>query len=161
VASWTVAMTKAGCEQIAAFNLKRQGYTYYLPLYRAHTPGQKVRIRALFPRYIFIHIEETWYSILGTYGISRLLMVENHPCQVADEIITDLKAKEDKRGFVNLEPKAKFKPGDIVKVSEGPLVGYPLLVEGMSGPERVKVLIDMLGRKVNVVIDEKTLEPAA
>ena len=157
---WCVAMTKPGSEHIAKANLERQGYVTYLPRYRYAKPGQKTRVLSLFPRYIFVWVDQFWVSITGTVGVSRLLMADGKPATILTEIIENLKAKEDKRGFISLTEKPKFEAGDKVKVADGVLSGYPMVVESMTGSERVKVLIEMLGRKVSVTLPEKTVVAA-
>lgn len=157
--TWVVAMTKPGCERTAAENLTRQGYTHYLPRYLSAKPGTKPRILCLFPRYIFIHVEEFWYSIKGTYGISKLLLVDGKPASVPASFITAMQAREDK-GLIDLTPKERFRPGQEVRVADGPLAGYSLFYQGMTGPERVRVLMELLGRKVSVELNEKSLSAA-
>lgn len=154
---WTVAMTKANCENVAAVNLQRQNYVYYLPRFKSAQPNGKVVTKILFPRYIFVHIEDKWYSLLGTYGISKVLVLGGKPQAVSDSIIMSLKAKEGPDGFISLQTKARFLEGEKVKVAEGPLSGYSMLYDGMSNHLRARVLIDMLGRQVSMSVDEKAL----
>jgi transcriptional antiterminator RfaH len=153
---WTVAMTKANCELVAATNLERQGYNFYLPRFKSQLPGKKAVTKVLFPRYLFIEVEGKWYSLLSTYGISKVLMAGGKPQAIDPQIIADLKERES-NGFITLNPKARFQMGENVKVADGPLCGYSMLYEGMSGPARARVLIEMLGRQVSLTVDEKVL----
>jgi transcriptional antiterminator RfaH len=153
---WIVAMTRPAHEAIAALNLSRQGYTSYVPKY-AKRQGQKASvIRPLFPRYIFIQVEQFWSSILGTRGISRVLLADEGPAQLPDRIIKELKARE-LHGLIQLTTPSKFLPGEKVKTETGPLVGHLLIYEGQSSHDRVKVLANLLGRACVIELPEKSL----
>ena len=69
-----------------------------------------------------------------------------------DVVINTLKAREDEGGFIKLARRSVFLPGDEVRVVEGAFVDSLALVEGVSGHERVAVLLDLLGRKVRVLV---------
>ncbi len=157
--SWIVAMTRPQYEAIAGVNLTRQGFDYYCPKYLSKQANKPSSIKPLFPRYIFIFIDQFWSSILGTRGISKVLLNGDGPATLDAKIISDLKSRE-KNGLVQLVPPSKFQVGDKVKVSEGPLVGHVLICESMLPHERVRVLMELLGRKVPVVLDEKVLTAA-
>jgi transcriptional antiterminator RfaH len=43
---------------------------------------------------------------------------------------------------------------------EGAFYGCCGLYEGMSGPERVAILLELLGRKVRVALDSEIIEAA-
>ena len=53
--------------------------------------------------------------------------------------------REDAEGFVLLEQRPRFSAGDQVRVS----------YEGISGHHRSAILLDLLGRKVRVVLDSQ------
>lgn len=143
-------------EAIAAVNLSRQGYENYCPKFATKQVNKPTIIRPLFPRYIFILIDQFWSSILGTRGISRVLLGDNGPATLPETVITELKSREQ-HGLVTLMSPPKFRPGDPVKTDAGPLVGHALVYEGMSSHDRVRVLADLLGRKVIIELPEKSL----
>jgi transcription antitermination factor NusG len=154
-------MTKPNCEHIAVANLCQQGFDCYSPRYKQTRLDKSVVIKPLFPRYIFTLINNIWYSIRGTRGVSHLLMGENGPAQVPPSVIATIKAREDLEGYVMLTPKLsggqKFSKGDQVRAIDGPLVDKLLTYEGTASHDRVKVLLAMLGRQVPVTIEEKLL----
>jgi transcription antitermination factor NusG len=149
-------MTKPNAEGIAAANLTRQGFDHYYPRFLFQRPDKTVSIRPLFPRYMFISIIDRWYSLLGTRGISRLLMADGGPALLSDIVIEQLRQREGKDGFITLV-KPRFKVGAKVRVDTGPFSGHLAIYEGMTHRERVRVLIDLLGQKVRVALDEKSL----
>lgn len=97
---------------------------------------------------------------MGTRGISRVLLGDDGPARLPDECIKDLRAREH-HGLVQLTSPPKFLPGDRVKTETGPFVGHLLIYEGQSAHDRVKVLVNLLGRAVRIELDEKTLVAAA
>lgn len=155
---WIVATCKPNQEAIAEVNLTRQGYLHYCPYYQKQQGKTWVK-RPLFARYIFISIEQFWTSILGTRGISRVLLGDSGPQTINASVIKDLKNREV-NGFVQLIPPPKFFPGEKLKATEGPLMGHSLICAEMLPHERVLVLMDLLGRRVPVELDEKALSAA-
>lgn len=161
--TWAIVLSKPNCEAIAIENLRRQGYGYYWPRFRQLKPDKTFAVKPLFPRYLFVSFDKLWYSIRGTRGVSHVLLGNDGPALVRQAIIDELRSREDKKGFVQLSkelPEDKFAKGQQVKTTEGPLLGLPLIYEGMSSHDRVKVLAEILGRKVVVTVSEKSLVAA-
>lgn len=162
VDGWAVVVAKPNSEQIAVFNLERQGYNCYFPRFKIKKPNQKVVIKPLFPRYLFVYISQFWYSIKGTRGVTNILVGHDGPTMVDAGIIEAIKAREGEDGFVMLGAQIreeKFKKGQELKTLEGPFAGLSLIYDSMSAHDRVKVLVDMLGRKVPIEVSEKQLLP--
>lgn len=149
-------MCRPNHEAIAGINLARQGYEYYCPRYATKQVNKPTVIKPLFPRYIFILIDQFWSSILGTRGISRVLLADNGPATLPATAIEELKSREV-HGLVTLTTPPKFHPGDHVKTLTGPLTGHLLIYEGQSVHDRVRVLAELLGRKVVIELPEKSL----
>jgi transcriptional antiterminator RfaH len=160
VSAWVVVVTKPNCEGMAAENLLQQGYGCYFPKFLAVQKNKQVVKKPLFPRYIFARIEQLWYSLRSTRGVSHVLMNESGPAQVPASVIEALKKREDGSGFIVLgKDKApeRFSKGSPVRASEGPLAGLDLIYDGMRDHDRVRVLATLLGRKVPVDVAEKIL----
>lgn len=159
MAGWSVVMTKPNCENIAVANLERQGYDCYFPRFVQQNGSVKL-IRPLFPRYLFVAITERWYSIRGTRGVSYILLGDNGPAYISPTIVESIKSKENEKGFIVLSsdhPAERFVKGDKVKPIEGPLTGIDMIYDGMAPHDRVKVLANMLGQQVPILIEEKLL----
>lgn len=152
-----MAVTKPNFEATAAEHLRRQGYEYYYPRHLLRRPNKVPVIRPLFPRYIFILIDQVWYSITGTRGISTVLMGDTAPETLPAVVIENLKKRESKDGLVSLPIPPKFAVGQHVRVKTGPLEGQLLVYEGMSTQERVRVLFQAMGRACTVELPEKAL----
>ena len=155
---WYVVQTHVNAELKAAANLERQGFGIYLPRYRkrrSHARKIDTVVRPLFPRYLFVAIDvatQRWRSIQSTLGVSSLVCWSDKPASVGSSVIDALKAREDEGGFIKLVPKPAFAPGDKVRIVEGAFTDSLALVEGISDQARVAVLLDLLGRKVRVLI---------
>jgi transcriptional antiterminator RfaH len=154
-----VVQTHARAETKAVHHLERQGYATYLPRYlkrRRHARRVDTVPAPLFPRYLFVAVDtavQRWRSIQSTIGVARLVCNGDTPAPVEDRIIGGLRQREDERGYVRLERQPRFAPGDKVRVVEGVFADCLGLFEQMNDRERVALLLDLLGRKVRVILD--------
>jgi len=96
---------------------------------------------------------QRWRSIYSTVGVTRLVCNGDDPATVPDGIIDGLKSREDASGFIKLIHRSPFHVGDKVRVLDGAFVSCLGLFEGMAERERIAILLDLLGRKVRVVLD--------
>jgi transcriptional antiterminator RfaH len=155
---WYVVQTHVNSEAKAASNLLRQGFGVYFPRYlkrRSHARKVDTVARPLFPRYLFVAIDvatQRWRSIQSTIGVSHLVSWRGAPASVNDDVVSALKQREDEGGFIRLERRVRFSPGDTVRVLEGAFTDSLALVEGINDRERVAILLDFLGRKVRVLV---------
>lgn len=162
---WYVVQTHTHAEPRAALNLARQGFSVYFPRYRKrrrHARRVDVVAAPLFPRYLFVLVDmavQRWRSIGSTFGIAHLVCSGDEPAIVPDHVIADLRGQEDEDGFVKL-PVPAFSPGTKVRVRDGAFGDALGLFEGMTDRERVAILLDLLGRKVRVIIGAGSIEAA-
>jgi transcriptional antiterminator RfaH len=160
---WYVVQTRANSELKASMNLRRQGFGVYLPRYLKSTRhARRARMVAapLFPRYLFVEIDVTtqrWRAIQSTIGVSHFVMQGDAPASVGGDIITGLQSSEDKAGYIPMQPKPLFNLGDQVRVLSGPFASSIGVYDGMADGERVAVLFDLLGRKVSVAFDGRSV----
>jgi transcriptional antiterminator RfaH len=156
---WYVAQTQPHAETKAAAHLARQGFGVYLPRYlkrRRHARRIETVPAPLFPRYMFVSFDiavHRWRAVRSTVGISSLICHGDRPVAAADAIVDGLKGREDEKGFVKLDQRPRLAPGDKIRVIEGVFSACLGLFEGLSDGERVAILLDLLGRKVRVVLD--------
>lgn len=165
-ARWYVVQTHGHAEAKAVTHLARQGFTAYLPRYlkrRRHARRIETVAAPLFPRYLFVAVDtmcQRWRSIHSTIGVSRLVCNGDDPVPVADDVIEALRASEDERGFVTLRQRPRFAFGEKVRVLDGVFADCLGLFDGMKDSDRVAVLLDLLGRKVRLVLDEFSVAAA-
>ena len=158
-ARWFVVQTQVNGEAKAAQNLKQQGYDVYLPRYlkrRRHARKVDFTAKPLFPRYMFVAIDmatQRWRSVQSTFGVSRLVCNGDEPAAVPEGVVDALKQREDERGFVRMDLKPSFAVGDKVRVLAGAFMDNAGLFHGIADHDRVSILLDMLGRKVRVLLD--------
>jgi transcription antitermination factor NusG len=165
---WFVARTQRSRERWAAENCYRQGAEVYSPqiqeMSKALSAGRVItvaRLKPLFPGYLFVRTDGQWRFLLGTFGVIDLILGGGgEPSRVKQVTIDELKSRE-LGGFIKLpEPQRMFTMDDTVRPQEGPFEGCVGLVAGYTDNERVRVLLDFLGRKVPVLFDEGQLAAA-
>jgi transcriptional antiterminator RfaH len=157
--TWHVAQVHVHAESKAQMHLARQGFATYLPRYlkrRRHARRTDMVAAPLYPSYLFVSFNPAihrWRAIQSTIGVSRLVCNGDVPAPLHHSIITSLKSRENAEGFIQLN-RRQFTPGDKVRVNEGVFADCLGLFEGMGDRERVTILLDLLGRKVRVALDE-------
>ena len=158
--------TQPNAENKAAVHLGRQGFVTYLPRYfkrRRHARRVEVVSAPLFPRYLFVQIDiavQRWRSIYSTVGVSQLVGHSDTPTPVSEQVVTTLKSREDAAGNIHLDHKPVFRVGDKIHVLDGVFADCLGLYEGMKDSDRVAILLDLLGRKVRVVVDVASVTAA-
>ena len=163
---WYVVQTQVNGELKAAQNLMRQGFEVYLPCYlkrRRHARKIDLVSKPLFPRYLFVAIDvatQRWRSIQSTFGVIRLVSNGDDPAMLPEGVVSALKAREDDKGFITMNNKPAFAPGDKVRVLAGAFMDSAALFNGMADHDRVSILLDMLGRKVRVFLNAEMVAAA-
>ena len=161
--AWFAAQLKPNGYAKAKHNLARQGYETFMPLVErvvSHARTKKRVMRPLFPGYIFITFdpEQTqWRSINNTFGVSSLIMARtNSPARVPDSLMTTLLAGCDVSGHIL--PPEKLNAGDKVRIISGAFEGTFAEVQRASEGERVRLLLDIMGRSVAANCAQNELE---
>ena len=163
---WYVVQTQPHAETKAVWHLDRQGFETYLPRYekrRRHARRIETVGAPLFPRYLFVAMDmatQRWRSIRSTIGVTRLVCNGDDPAALAAGVVDGLRRRENERGFVLLEARPRFAIGEQVRIIDGIFASCLGLFDGISDSERVAVLLDMLGRKVRVVLADLSVAAA-
>jgi transcriptional antiterminator RfaH len=156
---WHVVQTHAHAEAKAQMHLARQGFETYLPQYlkrRRHARRVETVASALYPRYLFVRFDAAvhrWRAIQSTVGVARLVCNGDTAATIDGSVIRGLKGRENDRGFIQLE-RRRFAVGDKVRVCEGVFCDCLGLFESVGDRERMTIFLELLGRKVRVVIHE-------
>jgi transcriptional antiterminator RfaH len=143
--SWYLVHCKPREDERALEHLERQGFECFQPVRKTerHRRGKRWWVsEALFPRYVFIHlnsVEDNWYPIRSTRGVCRIVRFNEHPLAVRDEIIEGLRLR---LGEAQAEPY--FKPGERVRIAEGPFTNLEAIFLAEDGDERVVLLMNIL-----------------
>ena len=159
-ALWYVVQTHVHAETRAQMHLGRQDFVTYVPRYlkrRRHARRTETVAAPLYPGYLFVTFNPAihrWRSIHSTVGVARLVCNGDAPAVVDMAIIDALKGREDAGGYIRLERQRQFAPGDKVRISAGAFADCLGLFDSVGDRERVAILLDLLGRKVRVVLNE-------
>lgn len=164
--AWYAAHTHAGAESRALWHLEHQGFSVYLPRYlkrRRHARRTDWVQTPLFPRYLFVWLDafsERWQAIQSTIGVGHLICSNGSPLAVPEQIVQELREREDDKGLIRMAEQQPFHRGDKVQVLRGALVDQVGIFECASGDERAIVLLSLLGRDVRVQVPEVALSKA-
>lgn len=159
-ARWLVATTQPRKERWAEENVRRQGFESYLPLITQRKRAKTV-IECLFPRYLFVRTTGPWRFLTGTFGVSGVVMSGDHPASLSELDILRLRVQEDARGYVQLPATVtdeRFKPGEAVRINEGVFSGYTGQYQLATAHDRVRVLLEYLGRQTPVEVASLAVE---
>lgn len=163
---WCVAYTQPGKELLASQHLLAQGFSVYWPRYRKvrrHARRVEIVLAALFPRYLFVAIDtetQRWRSVNGTRGISCLLSADDKPLTVPGDVVERLRAQEDDGAITPLNSLSLLLPGTELRVIEGPFAGLDARFESMDGMQRVRLLLNFLGRGARICVPVHAVEAA-
>lgn len=163
---WYLVQSHPHAERKAIAHLNRQGFETYLPCYmkrRRHARRVENVIAPLFPNYLFVALDiaiDRWRSIQSTIGVVRLVCNNELPATVPYRIVEELKAQENEKGLIPLDTRPHFTRGQKVEVTNGVFSSCLGLFEGLSGSERAAILLDLLGRKVRIMIEMDNLAAA-
>jgi transcriptional antiterminator RfaH len=155
---WYAAYTQPQAEAHAAAELRRQRFETFLPLcrrLRRHARRSETVLRPLFPRYLFVAMDidaQRWRAVGGTRGIAHLVRQGDRPAAVPAGVIEGLRARADQSGAVPLDSLAMFERGRPLLVTAGPFAGHTGRYEAMRSDERVILLLELLGRSVEVAV---------
>lgn len=164
---WYVVHTQPNAELKAAAHIARQGFETYVPRYlktRRHARRVETVTAAFFPRYLFVAIGAAgnrWRALNSTVGVSRVVMFGDGPAPIDGGIVEALKRGEDSLGFLSMDQLTeRLKAGDRVRIREGAFAEYCGLFMAATENDRVAILLDLLGRKVRVLLEAQALELA-
>jgi len=163
--AWYAIHTKPRQEEVAAGQLGRRGVEVFLPRVTERRRGEPPRVRPFFPGYLFVRadLEAVGISALQWVpGVCRLVAFGGVPARVPEAAIALIRRQlaqiEAQGGF----PRMRFRPGERVRVREGPLAGLEGIFEGPAGPaERVRILLRFLGECNRAVVPLDMLEGVA
>ncbi len=159
---WFAVQCKPRQESLADENLQRQGYVTYLPRIRQRRLRRRQWVSSsepLFPRYLFIHVDEAAQSLApvrSTLGVSDLVRFGHLLRPVPEAVIDYLRAAESETGE-RVEEEWPFGHGDSVEVLDGPLAGLEGVFQHPVAEARAMLLLDLLGRTTPVAVEMKSL----
>ncbi len=117
---------------------------------------KKVTARKFFPGYVLINIEmsdEGWHLVKNTPKVTGFVGMGNKPTPLSqeevDRIITQVTVSAEKP-----KPKFSFKPGEQVRIMDGPFSNFTGVVEELNEDKStLKVMVTIFGRATPVELD--------
>lgn len=164
--SWYVVLTKPRLEFQAESQLTRQGYEVWLPrlgTWKKSGGAWLCKDVPFFPRYLFARPASAGQSIApirSTPGVTALVRFGHEPARLRAEVLEQLRAVAAAHSRHPDERASPFAPGERVCISSGPLAGLAAVVT-RPALERVAVLLSLLGREKEVLLDAGMLAKVA
>jgi transcription antitermination factor NusG len=154
---WYAVHTLSFAEKRAQVQLENQQFRTFMPKRLKtvrHARKLSTIVAPFFPRYLFIVLDlgrDRWRSVNGTFGVANLVMGGELPCPAPAGIVESMQALADASGVLDL--RADLKVGAPVRLAAGPFAEQLAVLDRMDDSGRIRVLLDMLGRKVPVLLD--------
>jgi transcriptional antiterminator RfaH len=163
--SWFCLKTQPKREHIAAAHLRRmQAVDVFSPrlrFKRATKLGLRWFEESMFPGYVFARFPfvQRYKEVQSAMGVSRILQFGGRYTAVSEPIIEALRAQSGPNEIAVIAHE--IKEGDAVKVVDGTLGGLEAIVtQILSGRERVRILLEFLGREIHAEVNTDTILPA-
>ncbi|MDC0999940.1 transcription termination/antitermination NusG family protein [Methylophilaceae bacterium] len=119
----------------------------------------KVTTAPLFARYVFVladpAAQQTVHTIRSTRGVSQLIKVGEQPTLVKASVIDKIKVLETEH--LN-QTKHYFKANDEVFITSGLYQGLEAIYQINDGLERAVVLLNLLQKETQLILDKTQLK---
>lgn len=160
---WYVIFCKPRLEDQVGHYLDSKGFETYCPTCLVQPDDtHPAQIKPFFPRYLFVRadLEATGTSVLNWIpGAVGLVTYGDTPASVPQHIIDELKKRLSTNEQTILSPMQRISCGESVRIVRGPLSGYDAVFDSrLSGSQRVRVLLQMLDRQVQVTLSANAIE---
>jgi len=155
---WLIVQIKPNSYDLAIRNLQRQGFQIFCPKMKTTIKIENKFINRdviVFPGYLFVAVDlqnPYWNKIKSTYGISKLLVFNNKPYVIHNDVILALKSRYKEN--VNPIIKENLKKGDNIKFYNGPFANLIARVETLDDKNRIWVLLEGVGEKKKIKIQQ-------
>ncbi len=144
-------------EHIAAATIRRE---LSLPCFAPRVRFRKLTARgpiwfveAMFPGYLFSRFvyREVHRRVSSVASVQCIVRFGDFIPSLDDAAIALLRQIAAEDDVITIDPEIRV--GDAVRVSEGPLQGlFALVTQVVPGKERVRVLLDFLGRQIEMEV---------
>lgn len=140
------------------------GLTTYLPQVQQQYRGE-IQAAPLFPRYLFVQVDlfrTHPTAIVSLPGVVRIVGIEQEPQAVPPDVVETLRQRVAAINQSGCLLDHGFRPGDTVRFKKGPMYGLEAIFQGnIRSHERVRVLMEFMGRLNRLDVDAKDLEQVA
>ena len=160
---WFCVRTKPKSEHIASKHMEDAGYEVFLPRIRFQKLTRRGRVwftEALFPGYIFSRFDRgaSYRHVCSLNGVTTVVHFGDQWPTLDQQIIDELRTLFGAQCLREIAPE--LAPGDEVTIAAGPFQGLMAVVNKvMPAPQRVRVLLDFLGRQTSVEVHSGSVIP--
>ncbi len=116
---------------------------------------EKVKENKMFPCYVLVKMimtDDTWHVVRNVSGVTGFVGPGSRPIPMSDEEVAAL-------GVEAVVSELSFAVGDSVKITDGPMQGFPGKVTEISPDnKKAKVTVSVFGRETPVELDCAALE---
>ena len=164
--NWYAIHTYSGYEDSVARNLKQriESFDMQEKIFNVLVPiERKIKIKRgkrevieekIYPGYILVDMmvtDDSWYVVRNTPRVTGFVGSGNIPVPVSEAEIEEITKR---MGIKEPQYKIDIKPGDAVKINDGPFKEFDASVSEVDEKKgRVKVLISLFGRETPVDLD--------
>ena len=164
--AWYALRTKPHKEDSVWRQIEGNGLDGFYPRLRVNPVNPRARrVRPYFPGYLFVNAD------LKTMGIATfqfmpyaigLVCFAGEPGTVPDSVIERLRQHLDQLDRSHHKKELPIRPGDAVKIHDGPLEGYRAILDHhLPGRDRVRVLLELIGgRNMAIELSYSSIGPA-
>jgi transcriptional antiterminator RfaH len=162
--AWYCLRSQPKHEHIAAAHLRMlEGVTVFCPRIRFKRKTRQGLVwvtEAMFPSYLFAHFElaEMHRRVSCAHGVIGIIRFAGRYPTIEEGALAELQSHT---GLAEVkELSYELSQGDQVKIVEGVLIGLDAVVtQVLPAKQRVKVLMDFLGRKMEAEIEHSIVLP--
>lgn len=152
---WGCIQTNGGQEHLALVSAAERGMRPYLPRFvdrvrcsRRHRERTKPVLRPLFVGYVFVGFRgEEWRELFRSPGVADVLHSGDTPRLVPYRLLALMAGHEEAMSgrFKTIRHDWPFKPGDTVRLVDGPFMGFYAKLISLDDDGRIRLLLDILG----------------
>jgi transcriptional antiterminator RfaH len=162
--AWYCLRSQPKHEHIAGAHLRMlEGVTVFCPRIRFKKATRRGLVwvtEAMFPGYLFARFElaEMHRQVLYAHGVCSIVRFGNRYPPIEESFLAQLRNQTD---VVEVKQLIyEFSQGDHVKIVKGVLAGLEAVVtQVLPATQRVKILMDFLGRKTEAEVETASLLP--
>jgi transcription antitermination factor NusG len=156
---WCIVRVPIGKERFARQNVERDGGRVFYP--RVQQPGRMV-LTPLLPGYFFVLIDGDWGYLRTCPGIIQILTNQSgRPSKMDPEAMEALIAAQGDEGYIDLSPPIyEPKEGEQIKVMSGLFKDHLARYVGLTAENRVRAIIDFLGKPQELTLRKREIGKA-
>lgn len=152
---WYLLYCKAKEEEKAVLHLANQGVMAFYPkgkFAKIVRGTRKQVIEALFPNYVFVHLDDTadnFVAIRSTRGVLGFVKQGMYPQKVPESIITALRQLD---GGEQISPNTA-KAGDKVTIKSGAFANIQAIYQEPVGEKRALLLVELMHKPAVIEVE--------